>query len=179
MSRVGNKKIEIPTGVKISLNNGIVEVEGPKGKNNKGLPPMTDLKVDGAYASVLRSDESRQAKMMHGLARSLIQGMVDGVVKGFRKDLEIVGVGYKAQLAGNKLTLSLGYSHPIIYAVPSGIKLSVTDNTKIAVEGVDKQLVGEAAATIRRFKKPEPYKGKGVRYSGEHITIKEGKTVGK
>jgi len=179
MSRVGTKKIEIPQGVKVSLKDGIVFVEGAKGKNSKKLPPMTDLKVDGTSATVSRSSDSRQARMMHGLARSLIQGMVDGVTKGFKKELEIVGVGYKAQLSGTKLTLNLGYSHPIVYEVPTGIKIGIVDGVKMSIDGVDKQLVGEVAATIRKFKKPEPYKGKGVRYVGEHITMKEGKTVGK
>jgi large subunit ribosomal protein L6 len=179
MSRIGKKKIEIPQGVKVSLTGGVVEVEGPKGKNQKALPPMTSVKIEGNSIQVERADDSRQARMMHGLARSLIQGMVDGVLKGFRKDLEIVGVGYKAQLAGTKLTLNLGYSHPIVYNVPAGIKINVVEGTKLSIDGFDKQLVGEVAATIRKFKKPEPYKGKGVRYVGERITMKEGKTVGK
>lgn len=179
MSRIGNKKIEIPPGVKMNLNAGKVQVEGPKGKIEKKLPPMTDLKVVGNVGTVTRKDDSRDAKMMHGLTRSIIQGMVDGVTKGFKKELEILGVGYKAQLSGTKLTLNLGYSHPIVYNVPHGIKLTITDNTKLAIDGIDKQLVGEVAATIRKFKKPDPYKGKGVRYTGEHIKMKEGKTVGK
>ncbi len=179
MSRIGNKKIEIPQGVKLSLNAGVVQIEGPKGKNSMKLPPMTDMKVEGNFVVVTRASDAREAKMMHGLARSLIQGMVEGVTKGFKKNLEVVGVGYKAQLSGTKLTLNLGYSHPIVYDVPAGIKIAITDGTKLLVDGIDKQLVGEVAATIRKFKKPEPYKGKGVRYAGEHITIKEGKKVGK
>jgi large subunit ribosomal protein L6 len=179
MSKIGSKEIEIPSGVKVSVDGKTVRVEGPKGNNAKEMPQMVEIKIEGSSLKVLRTDDSTTAKMMHGLARSLIQGMVDGVVNGFKKNLEIVGVGYKAQLSGNKLTLSLGYSHPIIYNIPNGIKITISDNTKLAVDGIDKQLVGEVAATIRKFKKPDPYKGKGVRYSGEHITMKEGKTVGK
>lgn len=179
MSRIGKKKIDIPQGVKVKSDNSMVIVEGPKGTNKIKLPPRTSVQITDKFVQVNREDDSRESRMMHGLARSLIQGMVDGVCKGFKKELEIVGVGYKAQLAGNKLTLNLGYSHPIVFTVPAGIKINVTDGTKLSIEGCDKKLVGEVAATIRKYKKPEPYKGKGVRYLGEHITMKEGKTVGK
>ena len=179
MSRIGKKKVDIPQGVKVRLENSLVVVEGPKGSNKMALPKRTSVKIDDKSVQVEREDDSRESKMMHGLARSLIQGMIDGVSKGFKKELEIVGVGYKAQLTGTKLTLNLGYSHPIVFSIPSGIKINVTDGTKLSIEGCDKKLVGEVAATIRKYKKPEPYKGKGVRYLGEHITMKEGKTVGK
>ena len=119
-----------------------------------------------------------KAGAMHGLARSLINNMIIGVTTGFRKDLTIIGTGYRAQVAGQKLTLNLGYSHPVIFEVPAGVTVTVADNTKIAVTGADKQLVGETAARIRRFRKPEPYKGKGVRYADEHVIIKEGKSAG-
>jgi large subunit ribosomal protein L6 len=142
------------------------------------LPGMTAVEVGGNAVKVSCTSTAREAKAMHGLARSLINNMVIGVTQGYRKDLEIVGVGYRAQASGQKLTLSLGYSHPVVYDIPAGVKVTVADNTKIAVEGSDKQVVGEVAATIRRFRKPEPYKGKGIRYAGEHITIKEGKKVG-
>jgi len=127
---------------------------------------------------VSAADETRKANAMHGLARSLIQNMVIGVSQGFRKELQIVGIGYKAAVAGSKLNLSLGYSHPIEFAIPAGVKVTVTPENKIMVEGCDKQLVGETAAQIRRFRKPEPYKGKGIRYVDERIVLKEGKSVG-
>ncbi|MFZ2656966.1 MAG: 50S ribosomal protein L6 [Victivallales bacterium] len=177
MSRIGKKPLPLPKGVKASPSAKDITIEGPKGKLTISLPPMTSVKVEDGVLQVSRADESRTARTMHGLARSLIAGMIVGVTEGYKKDLEIVGVGYKAQLTGQKITLNLGYSHPIVYTVPEGIKVVVADNTKINVSGIDKQLVGEVAATLRRFKKPEPYKGKGVRYANEHITIKEGKTV--
>ena len=178
MSRIGKKPLPLAQGVKASAGTGDITVEGPKGKLSLALPPMTSVKIENGIVQVNRADDSRTARTMHGLARSLISGMIIGVTEGYKKDLEIVGVGYKALLVGQKLTLNLGYSHPVVYDVPEGIKLTVTDNnTKINVSGIDKQMVGQAAATIRRFKKPEPYKGKGVRYANEHITIKEGKTV--
>ncbi len=177
MSRIGKKPLPVPQGVKAVAGANDITIEGPKGKLAKALPPMTSVKVENGNILVSRADDSRTARTMHGLARSLIAGMLVGVTEGYKKDLEIVGVGYKAQLAGQKLTLNLGYSHPVVYDVPQGIKITIADNTKLNVSGIDKQLVGEAAATIRRFKKPEPYKGKGVRYANEHITIKEGKTV--
>jgi len=178
MSRIGKKPVSIPSGVKVEVKDGSVFAEGPKGKANMILPPLVKVKVEGGSVIVNRDDDTRKARVMHGLARSLINGMVIGVLQGYKKNLEIVGVGYKAQLSGSSLTLSLGFSHPVVYKVPEGVKLTVTDNTKISVEGIDKKLVGEVAAIIRRFRKPEPYKGKGIRYAGEHITIKEGKTVG-
>ena len=128
---------------------------------------------------VTRKDDTRSSNAMQGLARSLINNMVIGVTQGFKKELAIVGVGYKAQAQGSKVTLTLGYSHPIVYAVPEGVKVTIDGTgTKIAVEGADKQMVGEVAATLRRFRKPEPYKGKGIRYVDEQITLKEGKSVG-
>jgi len=178
MSRVGNKPIPVPSEVKVLLDDNIVKVEGPKAKLSKALPPLVELKIEAELLTVTRIEETNRARAMHGLARSLIAGMVTGVVEGFKKDLEIIGVGYKAQIAGNKLTLNLGYSHQIEYNVPEGVTVSVADNTKLTIEGSDKQVVGEVAATIRKFRKPEPYKGKGIRYVGEYIAMKEGKTVG-
>lgn len=178
MSRVGNKPIPVPSGVKVSLADNIVSVEGPKAKLSKPLPPLVELKIDDDLLTLTRVEETKRGKSMHGLARSLINGMVIGVTEGFKKDLEIIGVGYRAQVGGNKLTLNLGYSHPVEYTVPEGITVSVADNTKLSIEGADKQVVGEVAATIRKFRKPEPYKGKGIRYVGEYIVMKEGKTVG-
>ena len=178
MSRVGNKPIPLPSGVKVAVHQGAIDVEGPKAKLSLTLPPLTSVKVADSQIVVSRADETTRAKAMHGLARSLINGMVVGVTQGYRKQLEIIGVGYRAQVSGQLVTLSLGYSHPILYTIPAGVKVTVVDNTKVTIDGADKQAVGEVAATIRRYRKPEPYKGKGVRYLGEHVVMKEGKTVG-
>ena len=175
MSRIGKKPIAIPAGVKVTVADGTVTVEG-KGKLSLPLPPLVSVAVEGSEVIVSRQDEERASSAMQGLARSLINNMVIGVSAGFKKELQIVGVGYRAQMSGSKLVLNLGYSHPIEYVVPEGVKVTVADNVKITVEGADKQLVGQAAATIRRFRKPEPYKGKG--YVDEQITLKEGKSVG-
>ncbi len=177
MSRIGKKPIAIPAGVKVTVADGTVTVEG-KGKLSLPLPPLVSVAVEGSEVIVSRQDEERASSAMQGLARSLINNMVIGVSAGFKKELQIVGVGYRAQMSGSKLVLNLGYSHPIEYVVPEGVKVTVADNVKITVEGADKQLVGQAAATIRRFRKPEPYKGKGIRYVDEQITLKEGKSVG-
>ena len=178
MSRIGNKPIPVPSGVKVSLDDNIVKIEGPKATLTKPLPPLVELKIDDAVLTVSRVEETKRARAMHGLARSLIASMVTGVSEGFTKELEIIGVGYRAQVEGTSLKLNVGYSHPVEYSIPQGITVTVADNTKLKVEGADKQVVGQTAATIRKFKKPEPYKGKGIRYVGEHIVMKEGKTVG-
>ena len=176
-SRIGNKPVEFPADVKVTAANGVVTVEGKKGKLSYAYPKCVGITVEGNLVHVKCEDESADnASAFHGLARSLVHNMVIGVTQGYRKELQIVGVGYKATLAGNKLTLNLGYSHPIVYTVPAGIKLNVVEGVKIQISGIDKQLVGEVAASIRRFKKPEPYKGKGVRYSDENVVIKPGKT---
>ena len=177
MSRIGKKPIDIPAGVKVTFADGNVVVEG-KEKLSMAMPPHVTAEVKENQVLVSAADESRKANAMHGLARSLIQNMVIGVSQGFRKELQIVGIGYKAAVAGNKLNMSLGYSHPIEFQIPAGIKVTVTPENKITVEGCDKQLVGETAAQIRRFRKPEPYKGKGIRYVDERIVLKEGKSVG-
>lgn len=178
MSRIGKKPIEIPNGVKITIDNGKITVESGKNKICKDIPPRVEVNVENSTVIVKTLDNSKTAGAMQGLIRSIIAGMVEGVVKGFTKNLEIIGVGYKAKIEGKKLEMALGFSHPVIYNIPEGIKVTIADNTKLTVQGADKQLVGEVAATIRRFKKPEPYKGKGIRYVGEHIAMKEGKTVG-
>ena len=178
MSRIGKKPIEIPAGVKVSVSGETVAVEGKGGKLSIALPPHVAVEVKENQVLVSQTDEVREAGAMHGLARSLINNMVIGVSVGFKKELSIVGVGYKATLAGNKLTLNLGFSHPIVYQLPDGIKLTVEEGTKMVVSGCDKQLVGETAAQIRRFRPPEPYKGKGIRYVDERIILKEGKSVG-
>lgn len=178
MSRIGKKPIAIPSGVKITIANGNMSVEGPKAKLIKHVPPEVNIAVNGAEIVVSIPKESKTSSAMQGLTRSLLAGMVEGVTNGFKKNLEIIGVGYRAKMVGNNLELALGFSHPVIYPIPAGAKVTVTDTTKICVEGSDKQVVGQVAATIRKFKKPEPYKGKGIRYAGEHITLKEGKSVG-
>ena len=178
MSRIGKKPIEIPAGVKVSVSGETVAVEGKGGKLSIALPPHVAVEVKENQVLVSQTDEVREAGAMHGLARSLINNMVIGVSVGFRKELNIVGVGYKATLAGNKLTLNLGFSHPIVYQLPDGVKMTVEEGTKMVITGCDKQLVGETAAQIRRFRPPEPYKGKGIRYVDERIILKEGKSVG-
>ena len=177
MSRIGKKPVDIPAGVKVALNDGVITVEG-KSKLSLTLPPHVAVEINENQLLVSQADDARNAGAMHGLARSLINNMVIGVTTGFRKELAIVGIGYKAQLSGKKLTLSLGYSHTIEFPVPEGITVTVTPENKIIVEGADKQLVGETAAEIRRFRPPEPYKGKGIRYVDERIVLKEGKSVG-
>ena len=179
MSRIGKKPVEIPAGVKVSVSGETVAVEGKGGKLSIAIPPHVAVEVKDNQVLVSQIDEAREAGAMHGLARSLIHNMIVGISEGFKKELAIVGVGYKATLAGNKLTLNLGYSHPIVYQLPAGVKLTVVqDANKMIIEGCDKQLVGETAAQIRRFRPPEPYKGKGIRYVDERIVLKEGKSVG-
>jgi large subunit ribosomal protein L6 len=176
MSRIGKKAIAIPAGVKVAVSGNTVTVEG-KAKLSLDLPPHVAVEVADNQVVVKQASEAREAGAMHGLARSLINNMVIGVTAGFKKELQIVGVGYKAALQGSKLNLSLGYSHPINYQIPEGVKVTLNEN-KIVVEGADKQLVGQTAAEIRRFRSPEPYKGKGIRYVDERIVLKEGKSVG-
>jgi large subunit ribosomal protein L6 len=178
MSRIGNKAVEIPDKVKVNVDQeGAVSVEGPKGKLQWKLPRQIRASVQDNQVSVVREAESRNVKALHGLSRSLVYNMVQGVSEGFTKQLEIEGVGFKAAVQGSMLNLSLGFSHPVTFSIPKDIKVTVADNTKITVQGVDKKLVGQVAADIRRFYPPEPYKGKGVRYAGEQIRRKEGKTV--
>jgi large subunit ribosomal protein L6 len=178
MSRIGNKAVEIPDKVKVNIgNDGAVAVEGPKGKLNWKLPRNISAKIDNNRVSLARSAETRSVKALHGLSRALVHNMVQGVSEGFTKQLEIEGVGFKAAVQGQNLNLSLGFSHPILFPIPKEIKITVAENTKITISGIDKKLVGQVAADIRRFYPPEPYKGKGVRYAGEQIRRKEGKTV--
>ena len=178
MSRIGNKAVEIPAKVKVSIGaDGAVAVEGPKGKLNWTLPGNIKASVEPDRVSVIRDAETRSVKALHGLSRSLIHNMVVGVTDGFTKQLEIEGIGFKAAVQGSNLSLSLGFSHPILFPIPKDIKITVTENTKITIQGADKKMVGQVAADIRRFYPPEPYKGKGVRYAGEQVRRKEGKTV--
>jgi len=176
MSRIGRKPLSVPAGVKVSIHEGAVAVEGKKAKLSISVNPIIGVDLTDSVVTVSRKGDTSEAKALQGLTRSLINNMIIGVTEGYKKELTIVGVGYKAAIAGQKLNLSLGYSHPIVYDVPAGIKVTVVEGTKVIVEGSDKQLVGEVSARIRRFKKPEPYKGKGVRYSDEQVTIKPGKT---
>lgn len=178
MSRIGNRAVEIPDRVKVNIDNdGAVSVEGPKGKLSWKLPRDISGKIDNNKVTLARSAETRTARALHGLSRALVHNMVQGVSQGFSKQLEIEGVGFKAAVQGSNLNLSLGFSHPILFQIPKEIKITVIENTKLTIQGIDKKLVGQVAADIRRFYPPEPYKGKGVRYAGEQIRRKEGKTV--
>jgi large subunit ribosomal protein L6 len=179
MSRVGLKPITLPEKVAVKLDGRTVVVEGPKGKLDFTLPAGISLSTEETTVTLSREIETRQLKALHGTARSLIQNMVTGVSKGFVKDLEIHGVGLRAAVKGQDLDLSLGRSHPLLHPIPAGLTVTVNENTKIKVEGIDKQLVGQFAAEVRGYYPPEPYKGKGVRYSDEHVRRKEGKSVGK
>lgn len=177
MSRIGKSPVVIPPKVKVTVEGNRVAVEGPKGKLSMNLPRLTSVVVSGTTATVSRAAETSEGKSMHGLARALINNMVKGVSDGFQKKLEIHGVGFKANVQGTQLNLSLGYSHPVVYPIPAGIKVTVEENTKVTVDGADKEMVGRVAAEVRSYYPPEPYKGKGVRYTGEKINRKEGKTV--
>ena len=177
MSRIGKQPIAIPPKVKVEVKGQNISVEGPKGKLNWELPRRTSLKVQDGKIVVSRAGEDAQAKALHGLSRALVNNMVRGVTEGFVKKLEIQGVGFKAAVQGKNVNLVLGFSHPINYAIPDQIKVTVEENTKLTIEGPDRRLVGQVAAELRSFYPPEPYKGKGVRYVGEHVQRKEGKTV--
>jgi len=178
MSRIGNRAVDIPDKVKVNIDEeGAVSVEGPKGKLEWKLPRQIRASVKDNRVSVVRETEARSVKALHGLSRSLVYNMVQGVSEGFTKQLEIEGVGFKAAVQGSMLNLSLGFSHPVPFSIPKDIKITVADNTKITVQGVDKKLVGQVAADIRRFYPPEPYKGKGVRYAGEVVQRKAGKAA--
>ena len=178
MSRIGKQPVPIPDKVKVTITGDTVHVEGPKGKVSKLFAPVVKVTVADKKVTVSPTeDQSRFAKAMYGTVRSIIAGMVKGASEGYSKDLEIQGVGFKANLKGSTLDLALGYSHPILMEIPAGIKVTVTDQTKVKVEGADKQLVGAVTAEIRSYYPPEPYKGKGVRIVGERVRRKEGKTV--
>ena len=178
MSRIGNAVIPLPSGVDISIDGQNISAKGPKGELSYTMPEGISASVDGEELALARPNDERETKALHGLARSLVNNMVIGVTEGFRKDLEIIGVGYRAAAKGkNGLDLQLGYSHPIAYTAPDGIEFEVPDQQKISVIGIDKQAVGQVAAEIRAFRKPEPYKGKGIRYVGEHVIRKAGKAA--
>jgi large subunit ribosomal protein L6 len=177
MSRIGKQPIAIPPKVKVEVKGQKILVEGPKGKLDWELPHRTSLKVEDGKIIVSRTGDDAQSRALHGTSRALVNNMVKGVSEGFVKKLEIQGVGFKAAVQGKLVNLALGYSHPINYEIPDQIKVTVEENTKIMIEGPDKKVVGQVASEIRSFYPPEPYKGKGVRYAGEHVQRKEGKTV--
>ncbi len=177
MSRIGRKEIAIPAGVTVTLGeNNLVTVKGPKGTLETRIHPNMKVSVDGALVKVERPDDERENRSLHGLSRTLIANMVEGVTNGYSKKLEIVGVGYKAAKTGKSLTLNLGHSHPIVFEEKDNITFDVPDSTTVIVNGIDKQTVGQIAAQIREKRPPEPYLGKGVKYAGEHIRRKAGKT---
>ena len=179
MSRVGLKPISLPEKVAVKVDGTTVQVEGPKGKLDFAVPTGITLKTEDGNVVVSRATEQREHRALHGTVRSIVNNMIIGVSEGFTKNLEIRGVGLRAAVKGSDLDLSLGRSHPLLHPIPSGLTVTVNENTKIKVEGIDKQLVGQFAAEVRSFYKPEPYKGKGVRYAGEKVRRKEGKSVGK
>ncbi|MBZ4642788.1 MAG: large subunit ribosomal protein [Deferribacteres bacterium] len=176
MSRIGKKPVDIPAGVEVNIKEGYIVVKGPKGELKQKLHDKVAVSVEDKQVVVNKKDETKLARSLFGLYRTLIANMVEGVVKGYEKRLEIVGVGYRAALKGKDLDLSLGFSHPVLVSPPEGIEFAVEGQQKIVVKGIDKQLVGQVAADIRKIRKPEPYKGKGVRYEGERIIRKAGKT---
>jgi large subunit ribosomal protein L6 len=175
MSRIGKQPITVPSGVKVNLDNGTIKVTGPQGSLEMPVRPEVDLNVDEKSIEVTRKDDSSSSRALHGLTRALIANMVRGVSEGFTKKLEIVGVGYKADVKGNVVNLSLGFSHPVNYTLPEGISASVEKQTQLEIKGADKQVVGQVAADIRGFRPPEPYKGKGIKYADETIRRKAGK----
>jgi large subunit ribosomal protein L6 len=179
MSRVGKQPIKILQGVKVDLKDSTLKVEGPKGKLSHKLPRGVEVKIDNGSIVVNRNEKiAVNAAALHGLTRTLIHNMVHGAHTGFNRELDVVGVGYRAAVKGNLLTLTLGYSHPVDYELPAGITAKVENNTHIVVSGADKMLVGMVAAKIRSFKEPEPYQGKGIKYTDEHIIRKQGKAAG-
>ena len=173
MSRVGKSPIKVPAGVKINVNGQVIVVEGPKGKLSFNLSERVTLGKEGDVITLTRPSDSKTDKALHGTSRAIINNMVTGVTKGFQKELEIRGVGYRGEQKGKSVSLLLGYSHPIVFDPPAGVSVKMDGNVKVVVDGIDRQAVGQVAATIRGFKPPEPYKGKGVRYMGEVVVQKE------
>jgi large subunit ribosomal protein L6 len=179
MSRIGKKIIPVPKGVKINVQQGAVEVQGPKGKLLQPLPPGIGFELNGDQLQAKTLREDAELGKFHGLARSLVANAVKGVTDGFRKDLDIVGVGYRAEVKGKQVHFALGYSHPVVFDIPNGIDVAIEKQTHVTVTGIDRQLVGQVAADIRSLRKPDPYKQKGVRYTGEVLKKKAGKTGAK
>ena len=179
MSRIGKKPIDVPAGVTVTLDGRNVTVKGPRGTLSRSLPPIVSVKLEGSVVTVVRPNDETASKAMHGLTRTLVANMVDGVTKGFQKNLEIIGVGYKAEVKPYGLLMSLGYSHQIEVKAPEGIKLNAPTPTSVVIDGANKEMVGQIAAEIRSLRPPEPYKGKGVKYQGEVVRRKAGKAGGK
>lgn len=179
MSRIGKKPVEIKKGVTVEIKDGIIKVKGPKGELTQPYDQRIKITVENNQVILSRDSDEKEIRALHGLYRALIQNMIVGVTEGYTKKLEIVGVGYRAEWKGRGLQLALGYSHPIFFIPPKDVKVEVPAPTNIVVSGIDKQLVGQIAAKIRSFRPPEPYKGKGIKYEGEQIIRKAGKTAGK
>jgi large subunit ribosomal protein L6 len=175
MSRIGRRPIEIPDGVTVEIGAGVVSVKGPKGELSQSVSPSMRIEQSDGTVTVERPSDRGEHRALHGLTRTLVANMVEGVTNGFEKRLEIQGVGYRARLQGKALEMTLGYSHPVSISPPEGIEFEVPQPTEVVVRGIDKQLVGETAARVRKQRPPEPYKGKGVRYSGEYVRRKVGK----
>ena len=176
MSRIGNQPIPVPSGVDVTVDEDGIRVKGPKGSLTAPLPAIIKAKVQDDMLVLERPDDKKESKAQHGLARALANNMVTGVTEGFSRGLEIEGVGYRAEVSGKNLVLTLGFSHPVEMAIPEGLSVAMNGNTRLKVEGVDKQAVGQFAADVRKLRPPEPYKGKGIRYEGEYIRRKVGKT---
>ncbi len=180
MSRIGNKAITVPAGIEVTISaSNEVTVKGPKGTLTRQFSPLMDIKQEDGTITVVRQNEQKHTKQLHGTTRALLNNMIVGCHEGYSKVLEIVGIGFRAAASGKKLTLNVGYSHPVEFTVEEGLTVECPSNTEIRISGIDKQRVGEFAAVVRATRKPEPYKGKGIRYKGEHIRRKEGKTAAK
>lgn len=175
MSRIGLMPIEIPKGTKVELNDGTLSIEGPKGKLEQPTQAGIEVHVEGSTITLTRQGNSGPERALHGLARALLRNAVQGVTEGFKKQLEIVGVGYRAQVQGRVVNFALGYSHPVVFPIPDGIEVEIDKQNRITVTGYDKQQVGQVAAEIRRLRSPDAYKGKGIRYAGERLKLKVGK----
>ena len=176
MSRIGNKVITIPAGVEVNINDNFATVKGPKGELKQQFDQDMTFNIEGNEITVVRPSASKRHRTVHGTTRAILANMVEGVSAGFKKELELIGVGYRAQMQGKKLVLSVGYSHPVEFEEIEGITLGVEGNTKVSIEGINKEVVGQYAAKVRAVRPPEPYKGKGIRYVGEYVRRKEGKT---
>ena len=176
MSRIGNKVITIPAGVEVNLDDNFATVKGPKGELKQQFDKDMTFNVEGNEITVVRPSDSKRHRTLHGTTRAILANMIEGVSVGFKKELELIGVGYRAQMQGKKLVLSVGYSHPVEFEEIDGITLGVEGNTKVSIEGINKEVVGQYAAKVRAVRPPEPYKGKGIRYVGEYVRRKEGKT---
>ena len=176
MSRIGNKVITVPAGVEVNIVDNFATVKGPKGELKQQFDKEMTFNIEGSEITVVRPSDSKRHRTVHGTTRAILANMIEGVSTGFKKELELIGVGYRAQMQGKKLVLSVGYSHPVEFEEIEGITLGVEGNTKVSIEGINKEVVGQYAAKVRAVRPPEPYKGKGIRYVGEYVRRKEGKT---